>query len=121
MLLTGATDVQLRAALDGLPGIGKTELARQVVVRLVRGRKFPGGIFWFHAEHADLRMQWAKIAENAGRPALPDLDARARWAVRQVEHRAQQGDAILRGQQRGRYDRAAPCASARGSVNRNEA
>src|SRR5262249_26144144 len=61
-LLTGATDVQLRAALDGLPGIGKTELARQVVARLARGKKFPGGIFWFNAEHADLRMQWAQFA-----------------------------------------------------------
>ncbi len=43
-LLTGATDVQLRAALHGLPGIGKTELARQVVARLARAKKFPGGI-----------------------------------------------------------------------------
>ena len=94
-LLTGATDVQLRAALDGLPGIGKTELARQVVARLARGKKFPGGIYWFNAEHADLRMQWAQLAEDSGGPALPDLDARARWAVRQVEQRAQQGDAIL--------------------------
>ncbi|TMQ27352.1 MAG: tetratricopeptide repeat protein, partial [Deltaproteobacteria bacterium] len=94
-LLTGATDVQLRAALDGLPGIGKTELARQVVARLARSRKFPGGIFWFNAEHADLRMQWADLAEDAGGPPLPDLDARATWAVRQIEHRAQQGDAIL--------------------------
>jgi hypothetical protein len=94
-LLTGSTDVQLRAALDGLPGIGKTELARQVVARLARSRKFPGGIYWFNAEHADLRMQWAQFAEDSGGPALPELDARARWAVRQVEQRAQQGDAIL--------------------------
>jgi tetratricopeptide (TPR) repeat protein len=94
-LLTRATDVQLRAALDGLPGIGKTELARQVVARLARGKKFPGGIYWFNAEHADLRMQWAHLAEDSGCPALPDLDARARWAVREIEQRAQQGDAIL--------------------------
>ncbi len=94
-LITGSTDVQLRAALDGLPGIGKTELARQVVARLARRKKFPGGIYWFNAEHADLRMQWAQLAEDSGGPALPDLDARARWAVRQVEQRAQQGDAIL--------------------------
>jgi tetratricopeptide (TPR) repeat protein len=89
------TDVQLRAALDGLPGIGKTELARQVVAQLARSKKFPGGIYWFNAEHADLRMQWAQLAEDSSGPALPNLDARARWAVRQVEHRAQQGDAIL--------------------------
>jgi hypothetical protein len=85
-LLTGSTDVQLRATLDGLPGIGKTELARQVVARLARGKQFPGGIFWFNAEHTDLRLQWSQLAEDAGGPTLPDLDARARWAVRQVEH-----------------------------------
>ncbi|HEX3477329.1 MAG TPA: hypothetical protein VHT91_20040, partial [Kofleriaceae bacterium] len=65
------------------------------MARLARSKKFPGGIFWLNAEHADLRMQWAQLAEDSGGPALPDLDARARWAVRQVEQRAQQGDAIL--------------------------
>jgi tetratricopeptide (TPR) repeat protein len=94
-LLARSDDVQLRAALDGLPGIGKTELARQVVARLSRGQKFPGGIFWFAAEHSDLRLQWAKIAEELGAPVLHELDERAAWAVKQVEHRAQRGDQIL--------------------------
>jgi tetratricopeptide (TPR) repeat protein len=94
-LLARADDVQLRAALDGLPGIGKTELARQVVARLSRGKRFPGGIFWFAAEHSDLRLQWAKIAEDLGAPVLLDLDERAAWAVRHVEHRAQRGEPIL--------------------------
>lgn len=94
-MLVRAEDVQLRAALDGLPGIGKTELARQVVTRLANAKRFRGGIFWFDAEHTDLRLQWAKIAEDANGPALPDLDARARWAVRHIEQRAQQGEAIL--------------------------
>jgi hypothetical protein len=93
-LLTGAAHVQLRAALDGLPGISKTELARQVVARLARGKQFPGGIFWFNAEHADLRLQWAAFVEDPGH-TLPDLEACARWAVRQVEQRAQRGDAVL--------------------------
>ena len=93
-LLTGTSDVQLRAALDGLPGIGKTELARQVVGRLAQGTKFPGGIFWFNADHPDLRLQWAELVEDPGH-VLPDVDARARWAVRQVEQRAQQGAAVL--------------------------
>jgi Transposase IS200 like len=34
--------VMLRAALDGLPGIGKTEPARQVVARLAQGSKSSG-------------------------------------------------------------------------------
>jgi hypothetical protein len=63
-LLTDANHVQLRAALDGLPGIGKTELARQVVAQLAKGTKFPGGILWFDAEQADLRLQWASVAEK---------------------------------------------------------
>jgi hypothetical protein len=70
-LLTGATDVQLRAALDGLPGIGKTELARQVVARLAKGNKFPGGIFWFDAEHPDLRLQWVAEDRRRLRAARP--------------------------------------------------
>jgi tetratricopeptide (TPR) repeat protein len=94
-LLARYDDVQLQATLDGLPGIGKTELARQVVARLSRGKKFPGGIFWFAAEYSDLRMQWAKIAEELGAPVLHDLDERAAWAVKQIENRAQRGDQIL--------------------------
>jgi tetratricopeptide (TPR) repeat protein len=93
-LLTSSTDVQLRAALDGLPGIGKTELARQAVARLDRSKKFPGGIFWFDAANADLRMQWARLAEESG-VTIPDLDARAGWAVQQVCQRAQQGETVL--------------------------
>jgi len=94
-LLARSDDVQLWAALDGLPGIGKTELARQIVARLARAQRFPGGIFWFAAEHADLRMQWAELAERLGAPALLDLDRRAAWAVRELETRAQHGDQIL--------------------------
>src|SRR5262249_30765097 len=94
-LLAGSDDVQLRAALDGLPGIGKTELARQVVARLSRGNKFSGGIFWFAAGHPDLRLQWAKIAEDLGASMLDELGERAAWAVKQVEHRAQRGEQIL--------------------------
>lgn len=94
-LLARSDDVQLRAALDGLPGIGKTELARQVVARLSRGDKFPGGIFWFVAEHSDLRMQWAKIAEELGAPVLQGLDERAAWAVTQITHQAQRGQQTL--------------------------
>ena len=94
-LLARSDDIQLRAALDGLPGIGKTELARQVVARLARGKRFPGGVFWFAAEHADLRIQWAEIAEKLGVPPLQDLGHRAAWAVNELEDRAQRGEQIL--------------------------
>jgi tetratricopeptide (TPR) repeat protein len=94
-LLASSGPVQLRAALDGLPGIGKTELARQVVARLSRSQRFPGGILWFNAEQPDLRMQWAKIAEDLGARGLVDLHERAMWAVNQVKHRARDGEAVL--------------------------
>jgi tetratricopeptide (TPR) repeat protein len=94
-LLARADDVQLRVALDGLPGIGKTELARQVVEKLSSENRFAGGIFWFAVETSDLRLQWAKIAEDLGAPVHLDLDERAAWMVRQVEQRAQRGDQIL--------------------------
>jgi tetratricopeptide (TPR) repeat protein len=94
-LLTREDCVQLRAALDGLPGIGKTELARQLVARLSRSGTFPGGIYWFAAEQPDLRMQWAKIAEELGGPALQSLDERSTWAIRLVEQHAQRGQQVL--------------------------
>jgi tetratricopeptide (TPR) repeat protein len=94
-LLVRSDHVQLRAALDGLPGIGKTELARQLVARLSRGARFPGGIYWFAAEQPDLRMQWAKIAEELGGPALQGIDERATWAIRLVEQHAQRGQQVL--------------------------
>jgi nucleoside phosphorylase/tetratricopeptide (TPR) repeat protein len=94
-LLTCETDVQLRVALNGLPGIGKTELARQVVARLAQGKKFPGGIFWFDAENADLQQQWAKLADDTRVLESRDLDDRAQWALQQVEDRSRQGDLTL--------------------------
>src|SRR5262249_31135742 len=111
-LLTGTTDVQLRVALDGLPGIGKTELARQVVARLARGKKFPGGIFWFHAEHADLPMQWAKLAEDAGGPALPPpRGARGVAGVADGASREEgRCDLVGAGHRRARGPAAAPAA-----------
>jgi tetratricopeptide (TPR) repeat protein len=94
-LLAGRDDVQLRATLDGLPGIGKTELARQLVARLSRGNRFPGGIFWFAAENTDLRMQWARIAEDLGAPETGSFGERASWVVRKLEQLAQRGEAVL--------------------------
>jgi tetratricopeptide (TPR) repeat protein len=66
-----------------------------VVARLSRRNTFPGGIFWFTAEDPDLRLQWAKIAEDLGAPALRDLDERAAWAITQIRNRAQGGNPVL--------------------------
>lgn len=94
-LITGFNEIQRPVALDGLPGIGKTELARQVVARLSRNQQCPGGIYWFSAEAPDLRQQWAKIAADLGGPALRSLDHRAAWAIQQIEQRARRGETTL--------------------------
>ncbi len=57
--------VGLAASVEGLAGVGKTELALQLVERLASSGRFPGGIFWLEAEAGDLTTQWGgKIAED---------------------------------------------------------
>lgn len=86
--LLASGELQVQVALAGLPGMGKTELARQVAARLQRDRQFPGGIYWFSADVPDLRQQWAALAADLGGPPLKGLGERAAWAVRHVEERA---------------------------------
>ncbi|HEU5073469.1 MAG TPA: protein kinase, partial [Polyangiaceae bacterium] len=52
-------DVRLCAAVEGLPGVGKTELVLQLAHRLAASGRFPGGIFWLPAEARDLTRTWA--------------------------------------------------------------
>lgn len=93
-IITNAADIQIRLELNGMPGIGKTELARQVAARLERNGRFPGGIFWFDAEQTDLRLQWAELVEDVDN-ILPGLDERAHWAMRKISQRAQHGELVL--------------------------
>ncbi len=66
-LLASETHVRIQASVEGLAGIGKTELALQLIHRLARGDLFPGGIFWLDAEEPDLRSTWGgKIADDLG-------------------------------------------------------
>jgi DNA-binding winged helix-turn-helix (wHTH) protein len=68
-LLQWRRPTALRIAIEGLAGVGKTELALQVVQRLVSGGTYPGGIFWLDAEASDLRPAWANtIADQYGVP-----------------------------------------------------
>ncbi|MEM9555080.1 MAG: tetratricopeptide repeat protein [Acidobacteriota bacterium] len=80
--------VSIAASIEGLPGIGKTELALQLVFRLALDGTFPGGIFWFNAENPDLRSAWGgEIADGLGIPLGP-LEERAleaRNAVRREQ------------------------------------
>jgi tetratricopeptide (TPR) repeat protein len=62
--------VALQASIEGLAGIGKTELALQLVYRLAKAQRFPGGIFWLNAERPDLRPLWGgRIADQYGVPS----------------------------------------------------
>ena len=52
-------DVRVCAAIEGLPGIGKTELVLKLAHELAAAGEFPGGIFWLAAESPDLVAAWA--------------------------------------------------------------
>lgn len=76
--------VAVSASLEGLPGVGKTELALQMVARLSAEGRFPGGIFWFDAESTDLTSTWGgTIADDLEIDAGPVLE-RAKTAMQRV-------------------------------------
>ncbi len=77
--------VAVSASLEGLPGVGKTELALQMAARLSAEGRFPGGIFWFDAEQPDLTSTWGgAIADELEIDAGP-IPERAKAAMRRVE------------------------------------
>lgn len=76
--------VRVAASIEGLAGIGKTELAVQLAHRLGKQGDFPGGIYWFDAQDPDLRSTWGgAIADAMGLPEAP-VPGRAALAVRTV-------------------------------------
>ena len=87
-LLEQVGSVRIAASVEGLAGIGKTELALQLVHRLAERGTFPGGIFWFDAAKPDLTATWGTvIADTLGIPSGPAVE-RAALAVRTVSRRA---------------------------------
>ncbi|MEM7246102.1 MAG: tetratricopeptide repeat protein [Acidobacteriota bacterium] len=82
-LLTRSTSV----ALEGLAGVGKTELALQLVTRLARDGHFPGGVFWLPADDPDLQATWATTLADALEIPEGPLPERARQAVRTLSQR----------------------------------
>ena len=70
--LLQSRQIRVTASVTGLAGIGKTELALQMVRKADRMGSFPGGIFWLNAEDTDLRDQWAAIAIRLGIVGSPD-------------------------------------------------
>ena len=87
-ILRQGGSVRIAASIEGLPGIGKTELALQLVHHLAGGNAFPGGIFWFNAENPDLVPTWGgPIADALGISGGP-VEERALQALRRVSRSA---------------------------------
>lgn len=64
-LLAPGADVGVAAAVEGLFGVGKTEVALQLAHRLAMTDRFPGGIFWLDGSQTDLTPQWGgRIADE---------------------------------------------------------
>jgi hypothetical protein len=84
-LLVKESALGLHAAIEGLAGIGKTELALQLAYRCARDGRFPGGIFWLDASARDLRPAWGTtLADECGLPEGA-LERRASQLLRQIQ------------------------------------
>lgn len=81
-LLVPGSSVQVAASIEGLAGVGKTELALYMVDRLAATGRFPGGIFWFDAEQPDLTAIWGSTIADAlavGPGTIEERAAGRRW------------------------------------------
>ena len=81
-LLVPGSSVQVAASIEGLAGVGKTELALHIVDRLAETGRFPGGIFWFDAENPDLKTAWGSTIADALAVGAGTVDERAASALR---------------------------------------
>ncbi|MBP8805562.1 MAG: tetratricopeptide repeat protein [Kofleriaceae bacterium] len=76
--------VSVAAAIEGLAGVGKTELALQVADRLSQTSRFPGGIYWLEAEQPELTPLWGGNIADQLEVAAGPIDERARAVLRRV-------------------------------------
>jgi tetratricopeptide (TPR) repeat protein len=74
--------VRVAASIEGLAGIGKTELALHLVDRLSETNRFPGGIFWLDAENPDVTVAWGTTIADALAVGSGTVEERAASAVR---------------------------------------
>ena len=85
-LLEPAAHMSVQVCVEGLAGIGKTELALQTAHRLARAGRLAGGIFWLDAEGSDLRATWGgEIADQYGVRFGP-VEARCAQLLRVLEN-----------------------------------
>lgn len=81
-MLEPGRDVSVAASIEGLAGVGKTELALHVVDRLSESSRFPGGIFWLDAENPHLVVAWGTTIADALGVGVGPVEERAAAAVR---------------------------------------
>ena len=81
-LLVPGQSVQVAASVEGLAGVGKTELALHMVERLAATARFPGGIFWFDAENPDLTTTWGSVIADGLAVGPGTIEERAAGALR---------------------------------------
>ena len=70
------------AAVEGMGGVGKTELAIQYSLLHLQSRKYPGGICWLQARDSDIGLQIVNFARTDLGLQPPDdleLPERVRW------------------------------------------
>jgi hypothetical protein len=86
-LLEPRGDARIAASIEGLAGVGKTELALHAVQRLAAENRFPGGVFWLEAEKPDLAAIWGgPIAARMGlTPGIGTLQDRSVEVLRRIE------------------------------------
>lgn len=76
--------VRIATSIEGLSGVGKTELALHLIDRLAEAGRFPGGIFWFDAENPDLTHTWGGVVADGLAVGPGEITERAAAAVRLV-------------------------------------
>jgi transcriptional regulator with XRE-family HTH domain len=85
--LTRESYVGVHAVIEGMAGIGKTEVALQLVCKLDHEERFPGGIFWLDAESSDLRATWGSTIAEQCRIGGTSIDERCQEVLRRIEER----------------------------------
>ncbi len=77
------------AAVKGMGGVGKTELAIQYSLLHLHSHTYPGGICWLRAREEDIGLQiigFARINLGLQPPEDLDLPERVRWCWQRWQH-----------------------------------
>jgi tetratricopeptide (TPR) repeat protein len=94
LLLHGSSSY-IAACIEGLAGIGKTEIALQLAYRLSNTNAYPAGIFWLDASRRDLFDIWGgAIADELGIEPGPAMQ-RANKVIEHISNQQSKSLVIL--------------------------